>query len=90
MKKVPRRIPKNSGGGGQGKIEKNQTEADFFFGWLPLVTDLMNDKGVCRTAPATPGLLYMFIGRGHFKRVELAQSEYTINGAISSRHSKYQ
>ena len=37
FEKVPRRIPKNreGGGGGQGDFEKNQTETDFFSGWLP-------------------------------------------------------
>ena len=36
FEKVPRRIPKNrEGGGGQGDFEKNQTETDFFLGWLP-------------------------------------------------------
>ena len=28
---------KKQGGGGQGDFEKNQTETDFFSGWLPLV-----------------------------------------------------
>ena len=32
---------KKQRGGGQGEIEKNQTEADFFFGWLPLVDQLL-------------------------------------------------
>ena len=33
----------------------------FHKGWLTeSVNQLMNDKGVCRTAPATPGLLVLF------------------------------
>ena len=36
FKKVTQRISKTQdGGGGQGRLEKFQTEADFFFGWLP-------------------------------------------------------
>ena len=35
MKKVPRRIPKNSGGGGQGEIEKTKQKQIFFLDGFP-------------------------------------------------------
>ena len=45
FEKVPRRIPKKQeGGGGQGDFEKNQTETDFFFGWLPLLGSFLQTK----------------------------------------------
>ena len=43
-------IPKTQGGG-QGRLEKIQTEADFFFRWLPLINLSVNDVGVCKVAP---------------------------------------
>ena len=37
---------KNRGGGGQGRLEKFQREADFFFGWLPLSCHLLSSLPV--------------------------------------------
>ena len=38
---------KNTGqGGGRGRLEKFQTEADFFFGWLPLSCHLLSSLPV--------------------------------------------
>ena len=41
--KSPSKTSKNyrGGGGGQGPLDKIQTETDFFRGWLPLDTEAM-------------------------------------------------
>ena len=37
------------------------------------VSESMNDKGVCRTAPATPGLLITLYGCSEIKKLKLTQ-----------------
>ena len=44
------------GGGGQGPFEKKITTTYFLRGWLSSVNQLINEKAVCRIAPATSGL----------------------------------
>ena len=39
------------------------------------MNDLMSDKGVCRTAPATPGLLIIMPTANFFHILELTRSD---------------